>query len=374
MNQKQRFMNTLKYKTFDRVPFMEIGVWEQTREEWIKQGMPEDAMEDDLFLQGNEYFKLEGTDWVDIETTLPYPFQEEEIIEEDERTIIFRDEIGRIRKTMKVGLVGNTSMSMDQYLSFPVRDRSSFLKYKKGFEGNYEKRYPRNWEEVKKAAIKTSRPLYLLPPKVIFGYYSMLREWMGTEALSCMFYDSPSLINECLEFLTEYITKLLKKALDEIKFDIIIIHEDLCYKTGPLISPKVFKKFFFVHYKKYIDYLKKNGVEIVLVDTDGNFEKLIPLFLEAGVDGFAPLEVAAGMDPVYLRKKFGKSFSMWGGVDKREIAKGKKEIEAVIKHIAPVVEQGGYIPTIDHTVQPGVSLENFKYYLKLKRKVLGYDY
>ena len=56
MNQKKRFINTMKYKTFDRVPFFEIGVWEQTRKEWIKQGMPEDAMEDSLFIQGNEYF------------------------------------------------------------------------------------------------------------------------------------------------------------------------------------------------------------------------------------------------------------------------------------------------------------------------------
>lgn len=371
MNEKQRFINAMKYKTVDRVPNMEIGVWEQTKEEWIEQGMPEDAMKDSLFIQGNKYFKLEGVDWVDIETTLPYPFRKEEIIEEDERTVIFKDEFGRIRKAMKVGLVGNTRISMDQYISFPVRDWDSFLKHKKGFEGNYEKRYPVNWEEVKNAAKKTERPLNMLPPKVIFGYYSILREWMGVEALSCMFYDDPLLIYECLEFLTEYIVKVLDKALNEIKFDYVIIHEDMSYKTGPLISPDIFKKFFSPHYIKYVDYLKKNGVELVIVDTDGNFEKLIPLFLEAGVDGFVPLEVAAGMDPVYLRKKFGKSFSMWGGADKRELAKGKKEIEAVIKHISPIAEQGGYIPTIDHTVQPGVSLENFSYYLKLKKKILG---
>jgi hypothetical protein len=350
---------------------MEIGLWEQTRAEWIKQGMPEDATEDGLLFGGNEFFGMDGVDWIDIETVLPYPFMEEEVIEEDERVVVFKDEIGRIRKRLKEGFVGETSMSMDQYLSFPVTDRKSFLSYSKGFKGNLIERYPDNWDKVKREASGTSKPLSLFPPRVIFGYYSMLREWMGTEALSCMFYDDPKLIHECLDFLTEYIVKLVKKALDEVDFDIVILHEDLCYKTGPLISPDVFKKFFLEHYKKYISLLKNHGVKLVFVDTDGNFEKLVPLFLESGLDGFAPLEVAAGMDPVYLRKKFGKSFSMWGGVDKRELAKSKKDIEAVIKHIDPIVEEGGYIPTVDHTVQPGVTYENFLYYLELKRKILN---
>jgi len=30
---------------------------------------------------------------------------------------------------------------------------------------------------------------------------------------------------------------------------------------------------------------------------------------------------------------------------------------------------GGYIPTVDHTVPPDVPLENFLYYLQLKRKI-----
>jgi len=370
MDQKQRFINSMKFNATDRIPNMEIGVWDQTREEWVKQGMPKDAMEDCLFIQGNSFFGLDGVDWLDIETTLPYPFREEEILKEGERTITFKDEFGRIRKKLKIGQVGDTSMSMDQYLSFPVRDMDSFLEYKKGFEDNYDKRYPGNWEQAKKKAKESNRPLNLLPPRVIFGYYSMLREWMGTENLSCMFYDNPKLIDACLDFLTQYIFELLKKALNEVKIDYVIIHEDLCYKNGPLISPELFRKSFLPNYKMYVEFIKNNGVELVFVDTDGDFEKLIPLFLEAGVDGFVPLEVAAGMDPVYLRKKFGKSFAMWGGVDKREISKGKIEIEKIIKHLQPVIEQGGYIPTIDHTVQPGVSLENFKYYLKLKNKVL----
>ena len=111
-----------------------------------------------------------------------------------------------------------------------------------------------------------------------------------------------------------------------------------------------------------------------MVDTDGNFEALIPLFLEAGVDGFWPLEVASGMDPVILRKKYGKSFSISGGVDKRVIAAGKKEINIELKRLTPVIEEGGFIPTLDHAAPPDIPFQNFMYYLDLKRKIIFGNY
>ncbi len=61
-----------------------------------------------------------------------------------------------------------------------------------------------------------------------------------------------------------------------------------------------------------------------------------------------------------------------GGIDKRELAKGCKEIEAEVRRrILPLLDSGGYIPTVDHTVPPDVPFENFMYYLELKRKAAG---
>jgi hypothetical protein len=61
---------------------------------------------------------------------------------------------------------------------------------------------------------------------------------------------------------------------------------------------------------------------------------------------------------------------MMGGVDKREIARGPAAIEAELARLAPVVESGGYIPTIDHSIPPDVSYADFVYYLEAKRKAL----
>jgi uroporphyrinogen decarboxylase len=101
---------------------------------------------------------------------------------------------------------------------------------------------------------------------------------------------------------------------------------------------------------------------------------LIPLFLDAGVDVLWPFERAADMDPVRIRKKFGKSLRMWGGVDKRELAKDRKAIREHLKTLVPLLEEGGFIPTVDHTVPPDVSYDNFCYYMEVKQAVLQHDY
>ncbi len=52
-------------------------------------------------------------------------------------------------------------------------------------------------------------------------------------------------------------------------------------------------------------FLKEKGVKNVFIDTDGDFNRLIPDFIEAGVDGFLPMDVNAGMDIVKVRQLSG---------------------------------------------------------------------
>jgi uroporphyrinogen decarboxylase len=60
-----------------------------------------------------------------------------------------------------------------------------------------------------------------------------------------------------------------------------------------------------------------------------------------------------------------------GGVDKTRLIAGKEEIKKEVARLKPIVEDGGYIPYVDHRVPPDVTLENYRYYLKLKRETFG---
>ena len=82
-----------------------------------------------------------------------------------------------------------------------------------------------------------------------------------------------------------------------------------------------------------------------------------------------PIE-AAHTDPVKLRKEYGKDILLLGGVNKVQLAKGKEAIDQELKRLRPLVEKGGYIPTVDHRVPPDVSFENYLYYIEKKKECM----
>ena len=372
MTEKERLNRTLTFRGTDRVPLMEIALWEQTVDEWLGQGLPEAAADADLF-SGSEYFGLEGYNLALINLTFPEPCPEEELLSEDERYIRYIDGMGRTRLALKEGTVRGMRQSMDCYVDFPVKTRDDFSIVKQRYLANKEDRLPRDWKDTFGQFSGAQRPSTFLDRYFgSFGLYSMLRNWIGTESLSLLLYDDPALVEECLDFLIEFITgDWLETALKTAQFDLYYIHEDMAGKSGPLISPAMFREFFLPRYKKLVVFLKNRGVKNVIVDTDGNFEPLIPEFLEAGVEGFGPIERAAGLDPLTLREKYGKTFFMIGGIDKRVLKEGRKQIDREIYRVLPpLLEQGGFIPTVDHSVPPDIPLSNFEYYLSVKRKCI----
>ena len=69
-----------------------------------------------------------------------------------------------------------------------------------------------------------------------------------------------------------------------------------------------------------------------------------------------------------IREKYGRKVLLHGGVDKMALLKGPKAIEQELLRIKPVVEEGGFVPHVDHRCPADVTLENYKFYLKLKRR------
>jgi uroporphyrinogen decarboxylase len=61
---------------------------------------------------------------------------------------------------------------------------------------------------------------------------------------------------------------------------------------------------------------------------------------------------------------------MFGGVDKRPLAKGFKEIDAELRRVAPVIQEGGYVPMLDHSAPPDIPYENYRYFMEQLPKYL----
>jgi uroporphyrinogen decarboxylase len=57
-------------------------------------------------------------------------------------------------------------------------------------------------------------------------------------------------------------------------------------------------------HRQITDRFHKAGIDTIMVDSDGNCEALIPMILDVGINCIEPLEAAAGMDSVRLRKQY----------------------------------------------------------------------
>jgi len=184
-----------------------------------------------------------------------------------------------------------------------------------------------------------------------------------------MFYDNPSLVHEMFGFITDFCIDTLKDKIHKLDIDLVELKEDMAYKHAPMISPGMFKEFMYPHYVRLIDFLKTNSVKIVYVDCDGYPGELIPLWMEAGVDAMSPVEIAAGNDPLKLRRDYPK-LGMFGGIDKRELAKTKADVyHEVVKKVPEMIEKGGFIPHVDHAIPFDVPLENYMYFRELMARL-----
>jgi uroporphyrinogen decarboxylase len=177
-------------------------------------------------------------------------------------------------------------------------------------------------------------------------------------------------MHEMMEFFADFVIETSRPILERIEIDYFTLNEDMAMKTGPLLSPSTFQKFVFPHLKRMVEFFKSHGTRYFAVDTDGDPTPLVPLLMDAGVDTLWPLERASNVSPLVMRKRFGNDLRLWGGVDKRVLLQGNAAIREHLLELAPLIEEGGYIPTVDHTVPPDVSWESFNYYMECKRALL----
>ena len=373
MTDLERFIACQEYEAADRRPNHELGVWGQTRERWEReapdavQGFNWDWFESETALG------MDRREFIAVNYDFIPPF-EREVVEETDKYIVVRNTKGILTKALKAGTSYGSRMSMDQYLEFPVVRPEDFAPIKKRLIAAIPERYPDDLDARMEAWKERTYPLVLGRNCAANGFYWRAREFMGTEALSLAWYEEPALMHEMMEFFADFIIETSRPVLERIHVDYFVLNEDMSMKGGPLLGPDVFREFISPHLKRMVECFRGHGVRYFVVDTDGDPTALIPPLMDAGVDTIWPIERASNVSPQAWRKRFGKSLRLWGGVDKRILPRGRDAIRAHLREFIPLIEEGGFIPTVDHTVPPDVSWDDFRYYMDAKMALLSGDF
>lgn len=318
MNTRERFLAVMNFQPVDRLPVMEWAVWwRKTVERWQSEGLPVTDRYEIM-----RYFNLDINyhGWI-------------------------------LMNTPDLPPVASHGAPM-------IHNIDEYIKLKKYL-------YPAEsvrldpWEQWVREQKTGDAAVWM----TLEGFFWFPRRLLGIENHFYTFYDQPELIHMICQDMIDFYMKTLDELFRTCVPDFMSFAEDMSYNRGPMVSEDVFAEFIRPYYQKITPVLRERSVKM-LVDSDGDIHRLSGWFEDCGVDGFVPLERQAGTDVALLRKEHPQYIYM-GAFDKMTMNRGEAAMRAEFERLMPVARQGGFIISCDHQTPPGVSLDDYRLYVKL---------
>jgi len=352
MTYREQFQQIMHYGAFDRMPVCHWGTWPQTQARWYAEGMPREMTQHE-FLGANRH-------WHRIPTNLKlFPEFEEIVYEETEEYKIFRDAEGVVSKQWK------HQGSIPHYLDFILKDASGWDEYKKRLQPD-PARIPADLDKCIAAAQASGHPLEFETTPMM----GWIRNWMGVENMSYLMYDDPEVYADMVMTLADLTCWGMDQVLPKVQVDLIFGWEDICGRSGPLVSPSIFEKYVAPGYRKIRAKAEQYGVKLYGVDCDGDITNLAGHWLDAGVNFQFPIEVGVWKgDARKYRKQYGRELRIFGNLDKYTLEQSHAAVLAELERLRPLMEDGGFIVLPDHGITPGVALDDYRWYLDQVRKI-----
>ncbi len=327
MNTRERFLRTMNFEPVDRMPMMEWATWwDKTVDRWKAEGLriePQPGLHEGEALQLQMGLDLHLQTWIGFSTpATPKPAYHGAPI------VTTMEEYERVKPTL-----------------FPV--------------------HPLNEERMRMIAERQRRG-DAVAWITLEGPFWGPRTLLGIEPHLFAFYDDPELMHAINRDLAAYNRRVYEEVCGYFVPDFMTFAEDMSYNNGPMLSETLFDEFLLPYYQQQIPAIRARGTR-VFIDSDGDITLALPWFKRAGIEGILPLERQAGVDLEKLRLSHPR-FLFIGHFDKMTMPHGEAAMRAEFERLLPVMRQGGFAPSVDHQTPPGVSLENYRIYLKLLRE------
>lgn len=385
MTNRERALAVLHYREVDRLPLVHFGFWSgYTLQKWASLGHVTMA-EADAWTDGNEVDAMIterlGFDFNWQTMFAPacrlWPGFKSEVVAE------FPDGTKHVRNGH-----GVVVMQRPDAGSIPA-EVDHLLKGRGSWEAHFKHRYVWDERRVTQAVVRRNGQAvrfdqgglkilqeanwdtpYGLNCGSLFG---QIRDVLGLENACYLPMDDPDLFDEMIDSVGDLSYQCVKYVLESgARFDFAHFWEDICFRSGPLVSPDMFAEKVGPHYRRVTDLVRQYGIDLVSLDCDGCIDKLVPVWLENGVNTMFPIEVGtwqASIDP--WRKQYGRDLRGVGGVNKNMFSKDCAAVDAEIERIKPLIELGGYLPCIDHRIAPDAQWELVRYYCDQMRETFG---
>ncbi len=330
MNTRERFNAVMNFRPFDRLPIVEWATWWRlTIERWESEGIPKGMDNYELM----RYFDLDVMyqDWIRPRSPgIPQP-------------------------------ASHGAAIMNNADDYEKNILPHLFKYPE-IEPGKKLVDPEKWEQWSKDQAAGEAVIWF----TLEGFFWLPRTLLGIEGHLFAFYDQPDLMKRINQQNVEWMLKVIDDICQYCTPDFMTFAEDMSYNNGPMIGKAEFDEFMKPYYQMVVPELKKRGIKAI-IDSDGDIHEAGFWFEEAGLDGILPLEHQAGVDMPRLRREHPNQIFL-GAYDKMVMNKGEAAMRAEFERLLPTAAKGGLIISCDHQTPPGVSLADYRLYLKLFRE------
>lgn len=313
----------------DRVPLLELAIDPLIKSQFLGRKVVNLSDEVDFFVSaGYDGFKLSpGVEFI------PAP-------PEDGKRTAQHQPLDRTRRWASEAQGAITSQKEFEAYSWPRKEGIDFSAF----------------EEAEK----------ILPPGMkVIGHYGDIFTWlwelMGFETFAFALTEDLPLVEAMFEKLGDLIIWMFEQMADFPRVGALWYSDDLAYKTGLMVSPKIYRDYLFPWMERIGDMCKEKNIPYIY-HSDGNLWPVMDDLLNCGINALHPIEPGA-MDIREVKRKYGGRLCLIGNVDLGyTLTRGtpeevQQEVKALIRDLGP---GGGYCLGSSNTVTDYVPVENFR--------------
>jgi uroporphyrinogen decarboxylase len=217
---------------------------------------------------------------------------------------------------------------------------------------------------------------------IMIGFGGNLLEWgqylCRMDQFLIDLVESPKKAGALLDRLVDLHLANLEKLLPAIDgyVQIIQMGDDLGTQLTTEISPKLYREAIKPRQKLIFDMVKKLSSLRLFLHSCGAIADILADLIEIGVDIINPVQTSArGMDPIRLKREFGKDITFWGGGCDTQRVLPLGTPEEIADHVKERMDifapGGGFVFTQVHNIMPHVPPENIVAMYEAVRKYRG---
>lgn len=182
---------------------------------------------------------------------------------------------------------------------------------------------------------------------------------MGYVPFCVSLHDDPGLVRDCIDAVGSRILAYYERACAHPAVRMIVMGEDMGFKTQTMVPPDVLREFVLPWHRKIVDCARENGV-LTILHSCGCLTEIMGDIIETGWDAKHSFEDV--IEPVWVAKeKYGDRIALLGGFDMDRLTRSTPE--EVRRHTRFLIDNctaaGGWALGSGNSIASYVPVQNY---------------